>query len=276
MSGDYVPLVDSVYVEGDVLGSLPEGVRSMILVHLPFYDKIRFLKTSHTLANNTDSAGLRAVRGRYMEAKRQRDVSDKREINTFCWSLFKVLATAAGSVFLVGFLGLYNYHYGDMYMTELCDYPIAPTMFTYGKCALTMCGLMLILQIVVQWPLIQAAFPNCFRRPSGQEFFDLESGEVIDQPAEYPPLIDFDNQNGAHMSCLVCSVFCYIFVLWGYAMRAMWNLIHLYYYVINTESCHEGLYDAAWYFVMIPVVCYAIVCFGGCFVVCLHRSGFFN
>ena len=29
MSGDYVPLVDSVYVEGDVLGSLPEVYTSL-------------------------------------------------------------------------------------------------------------------------------------------------------------------------------------------------------------------------------------------------------
>ena len=50
-----------------------------------------------------------------------------------CCVLWPLRDGASATQMFVGLLGLYNYHYGELYMSELCDYPIAPTMFIYGE-----------------------------------------------------------------------------------------------------------------------------------------------
>jgi len=259
MSGDYVALLNMEPNEGDVLGKLPEGVRSLVCHNLTYREKVRFGSATKTLAFCEDTAGLRKLRDQYFTELDRREAADSQQVRSFFWKVVKMILVAVASMTFLGCVGLYCYHYGDLYLGRSCDYPIAATLRKYGKCALIMCGMLLMLQLVVQWPIIEKMIPNCFRRSKDHEFFDLEAGEVIDEVEEYGSLLDYSD--GRLYMPLMAIFFCWVFSVWVIGIVAMWNAIHLFYYVINSEKCDADLYDAAYFFCMIPVVFYMVICF---------------
>lgn len=241
-------------------GSLPEDVRLMILSHLTTPGKLTAMESCTALCavQNEGAVGLhlRRVRANYLNTKHNRDLDDSSEVHTFFWALFKVVVTALLSLALVGGLGLYCYYYGTLYQDRECDFPLARDLREYGRLALKIWGMLLILQIVTQSQLLYRLVPNCFKRPRDSQFFDLETGEpMLEEEVEWT----WDHPH-KHMILVTCALG-FIFFLWITSVMAIWNIMHVFYFVIYSEVCDAELYDAAWFFCMIPVCFYMLICF---------------
>merc|ERR1711934_352613 len=243
------------------IGRMPEDVRLMILSHLDFRTKLRAMLVCRGLNNVVRGDNFwksaQTARSTYTEALEQRSAQDTEEVHGFFWGVVKLILTALLSLVLLGGLGLYCLYYGTIYEGRPCDYPLADVMRTYGKIALMMWGGLLLMQCVVQHQTIINMVPRCFKRSRNQEFFDFESGEVIQEP-DYSYNIDWAQPRARIILFVLIGM--YVLFVWFVALVGLWNLIHIYYYVIYSEDCDAELYDAAWFFAMLPLYLYGFIC----------------
>jgi len=251
--------IEMELMELPLFDRLPDDVRLMIVSHLSFTQKLTAMETCRAMCavTNEGEVGqhLKRVREDFLETKEHRDQEDSQQVQDFFFGLCKMLVLTLLSLGLIGGLGLYCWYYGELYSERACDYPLARDLRQYGRRALQMWGMLLLMQCGAQSQLIYRLVPQCFKRPRGTQFFDLETGEAI-QETEHHWRWESPYRNNILLICALVF-FC---VLWVTAVAAVWNLVHVYYYVIYSETCDQELYDAAYFFAMIPVCAYVVLC----------------